>query len=225
MKNRGALPEVQSIVLMASDPCATVRHWKILSGRKVVGCPCFFPVPEILHAVGMLPIFPKPGNEFYTLSLLMDEWVQLPEPFPKGLEETLDWVESVAGWAEAASGEACTDGALKRSIRFYRERDILTERLEASSAKRESDSAFLNVGVVVDDFLDPVMLRLALDSGRFLPVETHTMLLTGILGPGPKGMPPTDADPATDPDDDPLLFLARRAQAGQKTEIMRREIL
>jgi len=204
---------------MASDPCATVRRWKILSGRKAVGCPYFFPFPEILHAVGMLPVFLKPGDEFHMLSLLMDEWVQLPEPFPKGLEEALDWVESVAGWAEAASGEACTDGALKRSIRFYRERDVLAERLEASSAKRESDSAFLNVGVVTDDFLDPYMLRLALDSGRFLPVETHTMLLTGILGPRLKDISPTDADPATDPDDDPFLFLARRAQAGQKMKL------
>jgi len=186
---------------VASDPCVAVRRWKIFSGRKAVGCPPLFSIPEILHAVGMLPVFPRPGEELRMLTPLMDECIRLPELFPEGLEEALDWVESVAGWAEAVSGKACTDGALERSIRFYRERDALAAGLEAPSNGASGG------------FPDPVTLRLVLDSGRFLPVETHTMLLADIFGQElQEDMPPVKADP----DDDPLLFLARRGLSARK---------
>ena len=192
MKAPGAPPEVRSAILVASDPFAAVRRWRIFSGCKVVGCPSFFPIPEIFHAVDMLPVFPGPREKFQLLAPLMDEWIRLPDPLPKGFEEALDWVESVAGWAESVSGKACTNGALERSIRFYRERDLLAKRLEASGAS--------------NGFFDSATIRSVLNSGRFLPVETHTMLLSGILGHEPQDMPPeTDHY-------DPLLFLARKAQ-------------
>ena len=134
------------------------------------------------------------------LEPLMDEWLRFAEPFPKGLEEALDWVESVAGWTEAVSGNACTYGALERSIRFYRERDFLAARFEA------------RCGDAKDGFHDPAALRLILDSGRFLSVETHAMLLAGILGQKPREAQPMETDHGCDP----LLFFARRILLARK---------
>jgi hypothetical protein len=174
MEGPDVLFEVSSAILVASDSREAVCLWKILSGRKVVGCPSFYPLPEIFHAVGMLPVLPNSEEEFRVLSPVMDEFVRFPDPFPKELEGTLNWVESVAELAEAVSGEVCTDGALERSVRFYRERDVLAGHIKAR---------FVGMS---DDFLDPVALRLILDSGRFLPVETHVMLLANILGRRPE---------------------------------------
>ena len=95
MKVPGDAREIRTAVLAASDPCRAVRLWKALSGRKAVGCPPFFPVPEILHAVGMLPVFSGPGEEHRILAPLMDAWARVPNPFPEDLGEVLAGFEKV----------------------------------------------------------------------------------------------------------------------------------
>ncbi|MBP2675750.1 MAG: hypothetical protein H6Q84_2590 [Deltaproteobacteria bacterium] len=176
------------------DPSAAVRRWRILTGRKVVGCPPRFPVPELFHSVGMLPVLVWNEEERKSLVSLVDEWAVIQEPFPEGLEGALDWVESIAELAEALSGEPCTEGAVDRSLRAYRQRDALAERLRGHCA------AF-------PGFLDPGTLHGVIDSGRFLPVETHAILMERILGEeAPAGHAP-EADGG-----DPFLLLARRTR-------------
>lgn len=188
----------------ASDPSAPVRLWKVLTGRKVVGCPPRFPAQEIFHSVGMLPVIVRDAEERRRLEPLVDEWATIHGHFPGGLEEALDWIESTASRAEEISGEPCTDGAVERSMRIYRRRDALARRLEERAESR--------------GFPGPGNLRDAIESGRFLPVEAHAVLLEGILGEE-GGM---DAgDPRGEEGGDPFLILARRAlgeSAGQEDQ-------
>ena len=184
----------------AREPSATVRLWKILSGRKVVGCPPRFPVPELFHCVGMLPVIARYEGELRSLEPLIDEWVDLPDPFPPGLDGALDWVESIAEQAEALSGEPCTEGAVERSMRAYRERDALAERLSGSRPASPG-------------YLEPGTLRDVIDAGRFLPVETHAILLKRILGEEYAEGSAGDADGG-----DPFLLLARRTRAEMDKE-------
>jgi hypothetical protein len=153
-------------------------------------------VPELFHSVGMLPVLLWNEEEKRLLCSLVDEWVVIQEPFPEGLEGALDWVESIAELAETLSGESCTEGAVDRSLRAYRERDALAERL------RKHCAAFPGV-------LDPGALHGVIDSGRFLPVETHAILLERILGEEATGGHASEADGG-----DPFLLLARRTRAG-----------
>jgi hypothetical protein len=186
---------VRAALLAASDPSGTVRRWKTLSGRKAVGCPPRFPVPEILHAAGMLPVIVRGDTERALLCPLLDEWAVIQEPFPHGLEGALDWVESVAEWAESVSGEPCREGDLERSMRYRRERDSLEERLVTWCGAPGGR-------------LDAGTLRRVIDSGRFLPVEAHAYLLADILGvDAPAGTPGETCGY------DPFLLLARRARA------------
>ena len=182
------------------DPSAAVRRWKILTGRKVVGCPPRFPVPEIFHSVGMLPVMVQGEEEKRSLRLLVDEWAIIQDPFPPGLEGALDWVESIAERAEALSGEACTEEAVENSMRAYRERDALAERLSGSRPASPG-------------YLEPGTLRDVIDAGRFLPVETHAILLKGILGEEPGAGGAGEAVGG-----DPFLLLARRARAEMDKE-------
>ena len=138
----------------------------------------------------MHPIGEKDVRE---LGPLIDEWAAIQEDFPAGLEQALDWVESVAEWAGEVSGKVCTYGAVDRSMRLYREREELLRRLDA---RPSGPGAALGAEAH----------RAIVDSGRFLPVETHALLIAGILGGEAAAV---EADPG-----DPLLRLARRAQAG-----------
>jgi hypothetical protein len=186
-------------VRTAADPSGAVRRWKALSGRKVVGCPRGFPVPELFHSAGMLPLLLEEGEETRSLRPLVDEWFIIHEGLPAGMEEALDRVESVAEWAERVSGEPCREGALDNSIRAYRERDALAARLAGTAAASPG-------------LLDPETLRGVLDAGRFLPVETHAILLGRILGEeGAAGSAEADTG-------DPFLLLARRVLAGPDKE-------
>ncbi len=178
----------------ASDPSAPVRLWRVLTGRKVVGCPMLFPAQEIFHSVGMLPVIVRDAEERRRLEPLVDEWAAIHGPFPRGLEEALDWVETTASRAEELSGEPCTDGAVERSMRIFRRRDALARRLEERAESR--------------GFPGPGPLRDAIESGRFLPVEAHAVLLEGILGEAAGA----DAGGLRGEDGgDPFLILARRA--------------
>lgn len=178
------------------DPAAAVRRWKALSGRKAVGCPPRFPVPELIHCVGMLPVIERSEGELRSLGPLIDEWLVLPDPFPAGLEGALDWVESVAELAESLSGEPCTEGAVDRSMRAYRERDALAARLEGK--RRASPGS-----------LDPETARDAIDAGRYLPAESHALLLKRYIGEET-----TEVEAGGEADSgDPFLLLARRTRA------------
>ncbi len=179
-----------------ADPSSAVRLWRILTGRKVVGCPPLFPAQEIFHSVGMLPVIVRDEEERRVLDSLLDEWAPIQGVFPGGLEGALDWVETTASRAEALSGEPCTDGAVERSIRLYRRRDALANRLKEHAESR--------------GFPGPGPLRGLIDSGRFLPVEAHAVLLEGILGESPL----ETYEPGEEDGGDPFLFLARRALAG-----------
>jgi hypothetical protein len=176
-----------------ADPSSAVRLWRVLTGRRVVGCPLTFPAPEIFHSVGLLPVIVRDAEERRRLEPLVDEWAAIQGAFPKGLEGALDWVESIASLAEALSGEPCTDGAVERSMRLFRRRDRLAKQLE----ERAGSPGLTETGA----------LRDVIESGRFLPVEAHTVLLEWVLGKEPG----TDADgPGEEPGGDPFLLLARR---------------
>ncbi len=139
-------------------------------------------------------------EEKRSLRSLVDEWAIIQDPFPPGLEGALDWVESIAERAEALSGEPCTEGAVENSMRAYRERDALAGRLlergPASRGGLESDT-----------------IRDAIDSGRFLPVETHALLLKELLGEDPGAGGAGEAERG-----DPFLLLARRTRAEMDKE-------
>jgi hypothetical protein len=213
MEDPRAAEGVRFAARVASDPYCAVRRWKVLSGRKAVGCPSAFPVPEIFHCVGLLPVLARNGEELRSLAPLIDAWVMessmpraaamekgkdvyvLRDPVPPpDLAGMLDQVESLSEWAETLSGEACTEGALWKSLRTFRERDALTLELTRRCA------AFAGI-------LGPGMFRDLLSAGRFLPAETHAILMKRILGEFiPEGKPEEE-------EGDPFLFLARRASA------------
>lgn len=193
MEGKRAADGLRFAAAVAADPSSAVRLWRILTGRRVVGCPPGFPALEIFHSVGMLPVIVRDAEERRRLEPFMDEWAAIQRVFPQGLEGALDWVETIASRAESLSGEPCTDGAVERSMRLFRRRDRLAKRLEERAGSLE----FTEAGV----------LRGVIESGRFLPVEAHMVLLEGVLGEEPG----TDADgPGEESGGDPFLLLARR---------------
>jgi hypothetical protein len=116
----------------------------------------------------------------------------LPGPtHPTTTEGALDLIESLAEWGEAVTGRRCTEGALEKSLRAYRERDAL---LGALAARIRAEPGFLA----------PEALRNVLRSGNFLPVDSHACLLKGILGGT------LSAEASVEAAGDPFLFLARR---------------
>ncbi|MEW6718875.1 MAG: hypothetical protein AB1346_00305 [Thermodesulfobacteriota bacterium] len=184
MKNDRAAEGIRFAGLVARDPAPAVRRWKVLTGRMAVGCPPFFPVPEIVHCVGMLPVMEDPGGP---CASLMDARVAGPEPVPEGRLEALDWIEELAERAEALSGERCTEGRLWKSLRAYVERDGLLRRLER----------------LRNDAPGAVELRDLVIVGRYLAAEMHAVLLEGILG---FGSGPEEREERGDP----FLLLADR---------------
>ncbi|MBP2674526.1 MAG: hypothetical protein H6Q84_1366 [Deltaproteobacteria bacterium] len=210
MEDPRAAEGVRFAALAASEPSLAVRRWKVLSGRKAVGCSPRFPVPEILHCVGLLPVLARDGEEILRLEPLVDAWAfeagqdggvaatgeekpvfLLEDPVPATLADALDRVEALAEWAEKLSGEPCSEGALEKSLRAYEERDVLIRRL----AERCGTSP---------GFLDPGVHRALVSSACFLPAETHAILLGRVLGADvPEG--PTGEEAG-----DPFLRLAHR---------------
>ena len=105
--------------------------WKTATGGKVVGCLPATPVPELLHAAGLLPIALESPEDLSLLSGQVDAWLvgADPSPFPVpsaaiprfafprvppvSVEEALDRVEALAEWAGAVSGSPASEGALE----------------------------------------------------------------------------------------------------------------
>jgi hypothetical protein len=211
LRRRGVLEAIRFAAGVASDPSGVVTLWKAAGGGKAVGCLPAAAVPELLHAANLLPIAFESPEDLSLFPEPMDAWLvgadPSPFPVPSGtiprfafpganpgnLEAALDRIEALAEWAGAVSGFPVSEGKLWKAVRAYASRRSLLDRLDERIAR---ETAFLTRGERRD------ILR----AGNFLPPETHSRLLSSILG--------ISSDPAVLPprgeQGDPLLFLAKR---------------
>jgi hypothetical protein len=211
VRGRVVLKGIRFAAGVASDPSGVVTLWKAATGGKAAGCLPATPIPELLHAAGLLPIALESMEDLSLLSGLFDAWLvgvdPSPFPFPSGgiprfafpslppgsVEEALDRVEALAEWACAVSGSPASEGALWKSIRAHA---TLRSLLDALDERCLRETAFLTSEERRD------IGR----AGIFLPPEAHSRLLASILG--------IDHEPAAIPTEgergDPLIVLARR---------------
>ena len=211
MPGNGATESVRFAARIAAHPAEAVGRWRAVTGGKAVGCLPPIPVPEILHAAGMLAVpFHDPGVH-PELFRRIDAWVLAPEDSgppgghsgksrfgfpavpPSGIAESLDLLEALAEWAGRVSGLPVTEGGLGKSLLAFRERrhllNLLRERRDSSPTTiREEERQDL------------------VRAGDFLPPEAHSNLLARFLRvPYPPRLPPEKGERG-----DPLLALARR---------------
>jgi hypothetical protein len=196
---------------VASAPSGVVILWKTATGGKAVACLPSTPVPELLHAAGLLPITLESPEDLSLLSGQIDAWLvgadPPPFPVPSGgiprfafprvppgsVEEALDRVEALAEWAGAVSGSPASEGGLWESIRAHATRRSLLDALFERCARETA-------------FLTPEERRYIVRTGIFLPPEAHSRLLSSILG-----IDPEHADVASEGErGDPLIVLAKR---------------
>jgi hypothetical protein len=211
VRGRVVLEGIRFAEEVASAPSGVVTLWKAATGGKAVGCLPATPIPELLHAAGLLPIAPESMEDLSVLSGQFDAWLvgSDPSPFPVpsggsppfafpcvppgSVEEALDRVEAMAEWACAVSGSPASEGALWKSIRAQA---TLRSFLVALDERCARETAFLT----------PEERRDIGRAGIFLPPEAHSRLLSMLLG--------NDNEPAAIPAEgekgDPLIVLARR---------------
>lgn len=215
VRGPAVLEGIRFAASVVSDPSGVVTLWKTASGGKAVGCLPGTPVPELLHAAGLLPVALESPEELSLVSGHIDAWLvgTDPSPFPDrpdgrprftfpcmppgSLEEALDRVEALAEWAHSVSGSPASEGALWRSLRASAERRSLLDALEERLA---GDTAFLTPGEH----------RYIVHAGIFLPPEAHSRLLSSILGIEPEPA----AISSEGENGDPLILLARRIFPG-----------
>jgi len=196
---------------VASKPSAVVTLWSAATGGKIVGCLPSTPVPELLHAAGLLPIALESREDLSQVSGQVHAWLMgadlptisaLPVSIPRfasprvppvNLEEALERVEALAEWAGAVAGSPASEGGLWKSIRAYAIRRSLLDELDERFTRESS-------------FLTPEERRDVVRAGIFLSPEAHSRLLTSILGIGPE---PAAILPEGEKGD-PLILLARR---------------
>ena len=196
---------------VASDPSGVVTLWKAATGGKAAGCIPGTPVPELLHAAGLLPIALESPKDLSLVSGQVDVWLvgADPPPFPVpmggiprfefpgvppvSVEEALDRVEALAAWAGAVSGSPASEGALWKSIRAHATRRSLLVAFDERCTRENA-------------FLTPEERRDIVRAGIFLPPEAHSRLLSSILGIDPEPA----AIVAEGEKGDPLIVLARR---------------
>jgi hypothetical protein len=211
VRGRVVLEGIRFAADVASDPFGVVTLWKAATGGKAAGCLPATPIPELLHAAGLLPIALESMEDLSLLSGQVDAWLvgvdPSPFPVPSGgiprfafpsvppgsVEEALDRVEALAEWACAVSGSPASEGALWRSIREYATRRSLLDALDERCARETA-------------FLTPKERRDIVRAGIFLPPEAHSRLLSSVLG--------IDHEPvdiaAEGEKADPLIVLAKR---------------
>ena len=215
LRGRGVLEGIRFAAGVASAPSGIVTLWKAATGGKAVGCLPATPVPELLHAAGILPIALEFPEDLPLLSGHIDAWMAGADPFPfpvptgeiprfvfpgeppGSVEEALDRVEALAEWACAVSGFPASEGALWKSIRAYATRRSLLDALDERCAREPA-------------FLSPQERGDIVRAGSFLPPEAHSRLLSTILGIDPEPA----AMPAEGEMGDPLIVLARRLVNG-----------
>jgi len=211
VRERVVLEGIRFAAGVASDPSGVVTLWKTASGGKAVGCLPASPVPELLHAAGLLPIAFEAPEDLSPLPVQIDAWLigadpslypvpsgewprfEFPGEPPGSVEEALDRVEALAEWACAVSGSPASEGPLWKSIRAY---GIRRSLLDALDERRIRETAFLT----------PEEHHNIVRAGIFLPTEAHSRLLSSILGIDPEPA----AHPAEGEKGDPLIALARR---------------
>jgi len=178
---------------ISSDPSAVVTLWKALTGGYAAGFLPSTPVPELLHAAGLLPIPLDSPEDPSRRSFRIDVCLPGIGTRPANVEEALDRMEALSEWASTVSGSPASEGAIWKSIRAFDARRVLLSALEERYAKEP-------------DFLTPGERGDIVRSGSFLPPEAHSRLLALILG--------IDHDPASPPAEeergDPLIVLAKR---------------
>ena len=211
VRGRDVLEGIRFARDVVSFSSGVVTLWKAATGGKAVGCLPAIPVPEVLHAAGLLPIALESPEDLPLLSGQIDAWLvgadssPFPAPssslprfsFPQApaasVEEALDRVEALAEWACAVSGDPASEGALWKSIRAYATRRSLLDALNDRCAR---EPAFLNTEEH----------RNIVHAGSFLPPEAHSRLLSTILG--------IESEPAASRAEgekgDPLIILAKR---------------
>lgn len=185
--------------------------WKAVTGGKTVACFPSTPVPELPHAAGLLPFALESPEDLPLISGQVDAWLvgEDPSPIPVGsgaiprfaspggppvnVEAALDRIEALSEWAGAVSGSPASEGGLWRSIRAYATRRSLLDALDERFARETA-------------FLTPGERRDIVRAGIFLPPETHSRLLSSVLGIDPEFA----AIPAEGEKGDPLIMLARR---------------
>jgi len=196
---------------IVADPAHAVGLWRSVTGCKAVGCVPPIPVPEILHAAGLLPVSLAVRKIPGSLWSCVDAWVVAPgdpplrEPAtekgrfefptvpPVDLAAALDLLESLAEWASQLSGRPVTEGGLWKSVRAYRERNYLLSLYEDRSEKGDG----LPPGAAAGDIAS---------AGNYLPPEAHSRLLAQSLRIGCPDTPGSWKEER----EDPLLRLARR---------------
>jgi hypothetical protein len=211
VRGRGVREGIRFAADVASDPSGVVTLWKAATGAKAVGCLPATPVPELLHAAGLLPIALESAEDLSLLSGQVDAWLvgSDPHPFPVpsdgkprftfprvppgSVEEALDQVEALAEWGGAVSGSPTSEGALWKSIRAHATRRSLLDALDERCSREPA-------------FLTPDERGDIVRAGIFLPPEAHSRLLSSILD--------VDHVPAAIPAEgergDPLIVLAKR---------------
>ena len=211
VRGRLVLEGIRFAAGVASGPSGVVTLWKAATGGKTVGCVPFSPVPEILHAAGLLPIALESREDIALFSGQVNGWLveeDLPPSFPLPASDPALRVPSrtaaasrrgagagrgLAEWVDAVSGSPASEGGLWKSIRAYGIRRSLLYALDERIAREPA-------------FLTPEERRVIDRAGIFLPPEAHSRLLSAILGvdPEPAAIPPEEEK------GDPLIVLAKR---------------
>ena len=213
MDRSPAADSVRFAARVIADPARAVSRWKAVSGWRTAGCVRGFPVPEVLHAVELLPVVAGFGEDPGKGRVSCDAWVCdpatwvctagmpsqavhfFPDRIPAATEDVLALIEGLAEWAASVTGRRCTEGALERSLRAYDERDA---RLRELAARCRDEPGFIGrraLGNVVG-------------AGDYLPVECHARLLSRVLGEeASRGGRAEDGDP--------FLLLALKVRAAR----------
>jgi hypothetical protein len=180
---------------IASDPSGIVILWKALTGGKAVGWlpSTSAPVPELLHAAGVLPIAFESGEDRSGWTGRIDAWLEGVGAKPASVEEALDRIEALAEWAGNVAGRPASESAIWKSLRAYATRQSLLTSLDERCARET-------------EFLAPEERRDIVRAGNFLPPEAHSRLLSSILGLDNL----LEVRPPEEERGDPLLVLAKR---------------
>lgn len=198
MRGKSVSEGIRFATVVASDPSGVVILWKAITGGKAVGwLPSSTPVPELLHAAGLLPIALDSGEDRSDGSGWIDVRQEGGGADPANLEEALDRIEALAEWAGTAAGRPVAEGAIWKSLRAYADRRSLQAALDRRCAQEP-------------EFLSPEERRCIVRAGNFLPPEAHARILSSILGLGDR----LEVTPPEEKRGDPLLLLARRILAG-----------